>query len=85
MESNKGPVIIYQLGGGGGGGAGQCFGKPVISSATPPPCQIFISQSTPPPQQQTVYNADPTPNGPSPLLSQQIITLEIPNWLSKCY
>ena len=71
--SCKGPVIIYQL---GGGGAGQFFGKPVISSSIPP--AKFLFRSRPPLQQQTVCNADP-PNGPSPLLSQQIITLEIPN------
>ena len=64
----KGTVVIYQL------------GKPVISSAThPPPIFYFaVDSAPPPPQQQTVCYADPS-NGPSPLLSRQIITLEIPN------
>ena len=77
---NLEPVIIYQL---GAGRAGHFFGKPVMSFLRrPPPRQIFISKSTPapppPPQQQTGCNAE-LHNGPSPLLSQQIITLEIPN------
>ena len=64
-----------------GWGSGQLFGKPVISSffGDPPPCQIFYFEVTPPPQQQTVCNADPPPQRPYPLLSQQIITLAIPN------
>ena len=56
-------ISIYQLGGGG-------------------PNQISIFEVDPPPQQQTVCNADPStppPMAPSPLLSQQIITLAIPN------
>ena len=60
-----------------GGGLGNFLVNP--SFLRRPPCQLFISQSTPPPQQKTVCNADPSPHGPSPLLSQEIITLEIPN------
>ena len=68
-------------GAGRGGGLGNFLVNPSILRR-PPPRQIFISKSIP--QLQTVCNADPL-NGPSPLLSQQIITLEIPNGFQNCY
>ena len=55
-----------------GGGLGNFLINPSFLRRPPSPPQQ---------QQQTVCNADPppTPNGPSPFLSQEIITLEIPN------
>ena len=58
-------------------GAGQFFGKPVISSATPLPNFYFAVD--PPNNNRRFVMLTPPPHGPTPLLSQQIITLEIPN------